>query len=316
MNEVTKLNKGQLDAIAYEVEQLLGPEPTLDSIAAEGYRENETLNRTLESIAGVGRVVTLVVAEMIQAGAALIIAVVFALLEYWRVFHGAAALGQAEEQAALIAFAVVVANVVHPIYALRQLRGQQQLHILKQTGRGYVATFWRRLTGKPTIEAVDLYHNPTLHIAAAVITWSTVILAVYDILSPMLNQLFAGTYTKPFPIMGMELLMGLGLSIAGVFFLQSAAHEIGVRTLTDQPQRLTDVLEARRAERSQRQQQLRAEVMQRVMAAQVADAQRKVHSAGETPFGSTALDSEREGPDSTKMTAHVNGHGGIATGHN
>src|SRR5690606_13667756 len=33
----------------------------------------------------------------------------------------------------------------------------------------------------------------------------------------------------------------------GVVFLQSAAHEIGVRTLTEQPTRLSDLLDRRRA---------------------------------------------------------------------
>ncbi len=275
MSNLTRLNKTDIQAIEYEVQALAGQPPSLDTLYAEGHTEQRWLNRLLDVIAGYGRVMTLLIAEFIQAGAALIIGVVFALLEYWRVLHGAEALGQPRDQAALIAVAVVVANVVHPIYALRQLRGQSSLHITKMTGRGYFEEFWRRLWGKPVVESVDLYHNPTLHVAAAVITWSTVVLAVYDILGPLLSQVATGTFTRPPILIGMEFIMGLGLSIAGVFFLQSAAHEIGVRTLTDQPQRLVVLLDQRRAEHEARVEAIRAEVRERYIASKIADAERK-----------------------------------------
>lgn len=308
MEPKTRLTKSDLNAIEHEVELLAGQPPTLESVAAEGYSESTWLLAWLNGIAGAGRVVTLLVAELIQAGAALVICVVFALLEYWRVVHGAGALGQSPDQAGLIAFAVVTANVVHPIYALRQLRGQQSLTIVKMTGRGFVAAFWRRLTGQPVTESVDLYHNPTLHVAAAVITWSTVILAVYDILGPLLTELALGSFSRPLPIMLMELLMGLGLSIAGVFFLQSAAHEIGVRTLTDQPQRLADVLQQRRLEHEQHVEQLRAEVRARYIAGKLADQERKTAAV---PFGSSVQ--EQAGSGAGQMTVSANGHGGAST---
>src|SRR5690606_30097255 len=116
MEPKTRLTKSDLNAIEHEVELLAGQPPTLESVAAEGYSESTWLLAWLNGIAGAGRVVTLVVAELIRAGAALVICVVFALLEYWRVVHGAGALGQSPDQAGLIAFAVVTANVVHPIY--------------------------------------------------------------------------------------------------------------------------------------------------------------------------------------------------------
>lgn len=250
MSEVTRLTKTDLAAIEARVKAevaALGTAPTLESLEAEGYRENKTLNAILDAISGSGRVITLLIAEAIQSGAALIIAVVFAVLEYWRVWSGAGALGQSIEQANLIAFAVVTANVIHPIYSLRHMRGVQHRTITRQTGRGAVMAFWRRLTGRPTSEAIDWTYNPTLDLAAMMITWTTVILAVYDLVVPILTSIIEGTSTKPGLILVIELLMGLGLSLAGVFFLQSAAHEIGVRTLTDQPARLSDVLEQRRA---------------------------------------------------------------------
>lgn len=309
MNNQTRLTKTDLAAIEHEVSILAGPQPTLETISSEGHSESRWLLGALEMIAGIGRVVTLLVAELIQAGAALVICAVFALLEYWRVVHGAEALGQKPEQAGLIAFAVVTANVVHPIYALRQLRGQDHLTITKMTGRGFVAAFWRRLTGKPVTESADLYHNPTLHVAAAVITWSTVVLAVYDILGPLLTQIATGNWQRPALIMGMELLMGLGLSIAGVFFLQSAAHEIGVRTLTDQPQRLADVLAQRRADHDRHVEQLRADVRERYIAAKIADQERKEN----VPFGNSAH--APEGPVSGRMIASANGNGNGAGRH-
>lgn len=274
MTELTRLTKNDLNAIEHEVRALAGPPPGLDTLRAEGYRENRLVLGALDAITGVGRVMTLLIAETIQAGAALIIGAVFAVLEYWRVFHGASALGQPDNQAALIAFAVVVANVVHPIYALRQLRGKDQHYVTRMTGRGYLESFWRRLTGRPSVEKVDHFHNPTLHIAAAVITWSTVTLAVYDILGPLLSEIATGVFTRPPLLIGMELLMGLGLSIAGVFFLQSAAHEIGVRTLTDQPERLVTVLEQRQAAHAAQVGLLREQVQGRYMAAKLADKSR------------------------------------------
>lgn len=310
MSDLVRLNKTDLAAIEYEVAQLVGDEPTLEGLKAEGYRETVWLNNALDWIASAGRVVTLLVAELIQAAAALVIAVVFAVLEFWRVQHGAEALGQVEAQAALIAFAVVTANIVHPIYALRQLRGQTHLNIVKMTARGYVEVFWRRAVGKPVVEQADLYHNPTLHLAAAVITWSTVVLAVYDILGPLLTEIANAALSRPLLIAIMELIMGLGLSIAGVFFLQSAAHEIGVRTLTDQPARLTDVLERRRAEHAAQVEQARADVRARYMAAKIAEQERRraeTVNPTQPPLPMTL-------PTFEIPNGNGNGHGGHAPG--
>jgi hypothetical protein len=299
MTEV-RLNKTDLEAIERETRMIAPPAPTLESLAREGYRETRVLNAVLDVTSSAGRVVTLFVAEVIQAGAALIIAVVFAILEFFRVQHGAAALGQDAGQAALIAFAVVTANVVHPIYALRQLRGQSQLQIQRMTFRGWLANNWRRIVGKPRIESVDLYYNPTLHLAAAVITWSTVVLAVYDILSPLLTQIFTGNIQRPIPIMAMELLMGLGLSIAGVFFLQSAAHELGVRTLTDQPVRLVDVLQQRRAVHDEQIAAIRADVRARYVQAKIDERAKDKPTPAPVPFGSQVREVEEN--DNTQPT--------------
>lgn len=237
-----------LDAELKRELQAVGPKPTIQELQNQGHSENEWLLNALDLITSTGRVITLFLAEAIQSLAALIIAIVFAILEFWRVHNGALALGQPESQAALIAIAVVTANVIHPIYALRELRGQTNFTVHKPTLRGYLGDAWHRIAGQHTTETKDLYFNPTLHLAASTITVSTIILAVYDILGPLLTGIFTNTLTKPPAIAVMELIMGLGLSVAGVFFLQAATHEIGVRILTDQPARLSTLLEQRTAE--------------------------------------------------------------------
>lgn len=294
-----KLTKTDLAAIAAEVDARAGSRPD----AADYEQRTDWLQSALESISGAGRVLTLLTAEVIQAGAALIIAAVFAVLEFQRVHHGAVALGQPDGQASLIAFAVVTANVVHPIYALRELRGQQNITVTVGTMRGALTAFWRRIVGQPVSREMTAYHNPTLHVAAAVITWSTVLLAVYDILGPLLAELFSVSgLQRPAVIAAVELAAGLGLSIAGVFFLQSAAHEIGVRTLVDAPVTAAQRLDQATADYEQRRADLWHEVQQRYQDA------KEVKAAPSIPFGNIAA--EQVARVAMPMTAHVNGTGG------
>lgn len=293
-----KLTKTDLASIQLEVDARVGQKPTAELLdSGIGW-----LQWSLEAINGAGRVLTLLTAEMVQALAALIIAVVFALLEFQRVHHGAMALGQPDAQAALIAFAVVTANIVHPIYALRELRGKENISVTVGTLRGALAAFGKRIIGEPVTKEVDAFHNPTLHVAAAVITWSTVLLAVYDILGPLLAELFSEAgLQRPVMIALVELVAGLGLSIAGVFFLQSAAHEIGVRTLTDAPETADQRLQHAVGDWQARREAVWNEVQQRFL-------ESKDKAAPPAPFGSTAPI-----PDAAAFTptiAHVNGNGG------
>jgi len=271
----TRLTQADLKAIEARVSLEAGEVPTLESLQAEGYQEDTRLNSLIDFISAAGRTLTLLIAEFLQACAVLIVCALFTILEYQRVLHGALALGQLPEAAQMIAVAIVAANVIHPIYRLRQLRGQEHLQITRVTLRGSLESCWKRLTGKSEVVQVDLYHNSTLHVAASIITWSTVLLAVYDLLSPLLNQIFAGAVSRPLPILLMEFLMGLGLSVAGVFFLQSAAHEIGVRTLTDQPKRLTDILQIKQQEYDERVTLIRERVTAEYMTAKVEDQARQ-----------------------------------------
>lgn len=297
-----KLTKADLKDIQAEVDARIGAPPSAELLKSEA----DGLQSALEFINGAGRVLTLLTAEIVQALAALIIAVVFAVLEFQRVHHGAVALGQPDSQAALIAFAVVVANVVHPIYALREMRGKTEITVTVGTVRGSLASFWRRITGQPVIKRIDAFHNPTLHVAASVITWSTVLLAVYDILGPLLAELFSEAgLQRPVMIAMVELVAGLGLSIAGVFFLQSAAHEIGVRTLTDAPVSAGQRFDRAVADHEARREVVWSEVQQRYL-------ESKEKAAPSVPFGNTAA--TVGGAASTPMTAHVNGTGGRGTG--
>lgn len=275
-----QFKKQELAAIRAEVLAKVGTVPTAETI---GTQNGGRLQIALSTINGAGRVLTLLTAEIVQALAALIIAIVFAVLEYQRVMHGALALGQPDGQAALIAFAVVTANVVHPIYALRELRGKEQITVTVGTLRGSIRAFWRRINGEPIVKDLDAYHNPTLHIAAAVITWSTVLLAVYDILGPLLHEVFTGELTRPVPIAIVELIAGLGLSIAGVFFLQSAAHEIGVRTITDAPISDEDLLKRQQSDYQRRFDETWTAVESRYLAEKD-----KASAAAPVPFGSPA----------------------------
>lgn len=247
------------------------------------------MNQVLDLIAGTGRIITLMIAEAIQSAAVIVICAFFAILEYNRLFHGALALGQDTTQAALIAAAFVIANVVTPIYALRQLRGQQTIEIQQNTLRGYLNAFCRRLWGMPTVESRSIYHNSTLHVAAGVITYATVLLAIFDLLAPIiLKYTTQGTpwYVSILSVFSADLstfislVIGLMLSLGGVFFLQSAAHEIGVRILTDQPVRLADILAQRKIDYNQQVAQLRERITADHIAGKIADEARKLETKG------------------------------------
>jgi hypothetical protein len=97
------------------------------------------------------------------------------------------------------------------------------------------------------------------------------------------------------------LLAGLLLSIGGVFGVQSISHELACRLLMDKPERLADILTARRAVHANHVESIRQEVRERYMAAKLADQERKT-----IPFGSY-----RPAPDahgSTTPTQNGNGH--------
>ncbi len=297
MRQVTRITNRDAEMIEKRIARevkALGDPPTLESLRAMGYSETHWLNFILDGIQAFGRILTLMVAEAIQSGAALILLFVFGQLEFWRVYHGAMALGQAHQQAALIALAVVVANVVHPIFSLRAVRGQEQYQVTSLTLRGWIEIAGRRLFGKPQVKSVPWSHNPTLKLSALVLTWVTLALAVYDLISPLISSIATGTTTKPNIILVAELLMGLGLSFSGVFFLQSTAHDIGARIMQDQPSRLSDVLTDKCDERERREEAIRQRVTDEYMEGKIADATR------------TAQASRKDGTDASVRPLAIN----------
>lgn len=184
---------------------------------------------SLGSIRSSGDSFVLFVGVLTSAYAPVIIALGASILEWYRVFHGSLALGVSSGQAQLIAFFVVTANFVIPIYQLRQIAELGYIQLRSWTLRGAIGRFLNRIFDVEKVEKKDLYHNPSLTLAANVITITTILLAIYDLLNPILLQLVLGEYSEPIEILLVKFAIGLGLSFAGVYFLKSASHEIGVK---------------------------------------------------------------------------------------
>jgi len=275
--DVTQLNSRELEQnerrIAYEI-KALGDPPTLENLETN---KSRWVNAVLTSIQAFGRILTLMVATAIQSLASILLLIVFSQLEYWRVVHGAIALGQSEQQASLIALAVVVANVVHPIMTISGKRGETHHQATSPTLRGWLGALGRRIFGKPKTKQVAWSANPTLEISALILTWTTIALAVTDLVAPLITAVATGTTDKPNIILMTELVIGLGLSIGGVLFLQAISADIGARILRDSSRE--QLVEKRRV-----YDEKVAEIRQRVtadsMRAKIADKARKASMTG------------------------------------
>ena len=167
-----------------------------------------------------GLTVTVAMAEFIQAFALPIILIIFAALEFERVRAGALALGQTDDKALLLAAAIVTANVIHPIYTLRN-RGDE-IVILRHTIKSRLSQLRHFVAGDAQQSIITHDTNTLLGITAKIITWTTILLAVMDVLAPIIET--GIQQDKQY----LDLIVGLGVSVGGVFFLQSAAHEIGL----------------------------------------------------------------------------------------
>lgn len=239
-----------------DIKSRLGARPTATTQA------DTATTKALNTIANMGTVITLLVAETAQSIGAVMLAVVFAILEYQRVFAGATALGQAEDKAIMIAVAVVTANVIVPIYVLRALRrdGDKHTHT-RHTVKSLLVMAWGRVFGDEETRARQWTHNGTLHASKVLITAVTIVLAVYDLIEPVLT----GNGNSNGFLYGLELFASVGLSVAGVFFLQSASHEIGVRMLTDAPLSAEDRLAKAQADFDNEAERIRTEHVNRAM---------------------------------------------------
>lgn len=279
--QLTRLTKSDLQAIEQEVSMLAGPSPTAESVLAE-MDDSRWVRGLLDFIAGIGRVVTLAIVEFVQAVGALVLAVLFVLLEADRVYHGTMALGQHTDAALLVAVVLTAMNFVLPIYHLRNVTNQDELTRVRWTVRGHLEAFGRRLFGNPQTYQVDVYSNPALSVAESAVTWATLSLAFFAVLGPMLEQYTETVwYSAVWLIVSgssitqiLSLVAGLLLSVGGVFAVQSISHELATRLILERPERMTAILERRRLEHDQRVEQLRAEVQERFMAAKLADKER------------------------------------------
>ena len=99
----------------------LGPEPTLEDAAV--LIPNVKLARKRSDIHQRGANRTAILAERLQANGAWVLLIVGSLIEAERVFTGARTLEQSIPASVGLAIFFVLANVVHPIYSLRQHRG-------------------------------------------------------------------------------------------------------------------------------------------------------------------------------------------------
>ena len=257
-----------------EIAARIGSEPTIETLAQRGLIQESATRNILDFIGNSSRIITLLVAEVAQSVGALVIAVAFAILEYQRVVHGSMALGQSRESAEMIALAVCLANFIVPIYVLRSERGASQKTIIRQTLKSRGKSFVGWLVGDATTESVSWAYNPVLKSAKTIITITTLFLACYDLIGPALDVVLSGEYIRDgqqlyLPIIAVELLMGIGLSFAGVLFLQAASHEIGVRLLTERPVSDSSILNAERQKYKAAAEAIRSEVRLRHQAAKI-----------------------------------------------
>lgn len=271
----TRLTASDLKAIELEAQAEISALPPIETTITVSWR-----SKALGTISAFGAVITLTIVEFIRSFGAVLLAVLFAMLEYERVRHGALALGQVDSSAVLIAFAVVCANIVHPIYVLRAHARQADLYVTRQTVRGMLGNIGNRLFAPSSTRKVDNTHNPTLSASAFIITITTIILAVYDVLSPLITQLATGQATKPTIILISEFIMGLGLSIGGVLMLQAIAHEIALRAFDFDTRSPQELMAEARAQRNAQIADIRERVKASYMQAKISDEQRKKAGAG------------------------------------
>lgn len=147
------------------------------------------------------------------------------LIEAERVYTGARTLEQNLPASVGLAVCFVLANVVHPIYSLRQHRGQGYTEVRRQTLAGLFehVKFW--LTKPPVTERRDLNYNPALGRAARLITRAVILAACIALLGPVFKlygQSWTGMATLfDNPFLLIKVVTGIAFSLAGVLLLQA-----------------------------------------------------------------------------------------------
>jgi hypothetical protein len=233
----------------------LGPEPTLEDAAI--LIPNVELARKRSDIHQRGATRTAILAERLQANGAWVLLIVGSLIEAERVFTGARTLEQSIPASVGLAIFFVLANVVHPIYSLRQHRGQGYTEVRRQTLAGLFEHVWFWLTKPPMTERRDLNYNPALDRAAKLITRAVIFAALIALLAPIFKShgqswtSMATLLDNPFLLI--KVVTGIVFSLAGVLLLQAVAHEVGVRTLDDMSVTPEELLAKLRDERRQKE---------------------------------------------------------------
>ena len=268
--------------------------PSIESLQAQGYSESSRLHATIDWIAGAGYATTLFVGEFSQAFAAIGLMVLFILLEAERIHSGGVSLGLSSDKATLLALAFTSANVILPIYRLRNVSNESSLNDTLWTLRGIIEALCRRLVTKPTTIQRDIHHNSTLKLMEVSITFATLFLASYAVLGQQLSRLTDVVWYQAIGVLiaqssigeFLQLMAGLLVAIGGVFGVQTISHEIGVRT-TDKPQRLSDVLQSQLAEYENKIAEIREKVTQEHIHGKISDEARRNQAKTEataTPF--------------------------------
>ncbi len=258
----TRLTERERAAVKREwherVQLELGPEPSIQD--AEVLIPNVELARKRSEIHQRGATRTAILAERLQANGAWVLLMVGSLIEAERVYTGSRTLEQSIPASVGLAIFFVLANVVHPIYSLRQHRGQGYTEVRRQTLAGLFEHAWFWLTKPPVVERRDLNYNPALDRAARLITRAVILAAWIALLAPIFQthgQSWASVATlADNPFLLIKVAAGVAFSIAGVLLLQAVAHEVGVRTLHDMSMTPEELLAKLREERRQAEQEI------------------------------------------------------------
>lgn len=263
----TRLTDRERDAVKREwherIEIELGSTPTIED--AEALFPNAELARKRSDIHQKGATRTAILAERLQANGAWVLLIVGSLIEAERVYTGSRSLEQSIPASIGLAIFFVLANVVHPIYSLRQHRGQGYTEVRRQTLAGMFENvrFW--LTKPPKTEQRDLNYNPALDRAAKLITRAVVLAAWIALLAPVFmahGQSWASLAALTGnPFLLIKVVTGVVFSIASVLLLQAVAHEVGVRTLDDMGMTPEELLNQLRDERRQAEQDMYDRIM-------------------------------------------------------
>lgn len=279
---LSKTDRSKLEAeIHAEVAARLGERPTLALINQE-MAEDRLLRRAIGAVHGLGRFTGVLIREGVSAVGALLLLVGFAVLEGERIYTGMMALDQAHSAALILAGGLVLANVTLPIYRLRRQRTGERLIVQRWTVRSQLAIIGHRIFGQAQPTELDVNHNPTLKVAEVVVLLATLFLAFYAVLGGTMQQYatlpwyaalgrsFGGTFEEFVPVV-----IGLAVSVGGVFMLQSVSHEVAVRAIEEKPQQARDVLAQRKVAYQSEVVTIREEITGRYMQAKVADKQRR-----------------------------------------